>query len=48
MIGVASTEKHSADSRELLGGVWSDLTAQFEFLGRDGGFEVVRHDLHVL
>lgn len=31
-----------------LNGVWSDLTAQFEFLKRSGGYAVVLHDLHVL
>jgi hypothetical protein len=31
-----------------LNGVYSDLTAQFEFLPRPGGFAVVLHDLHVL
>ena len=27
---------------------WSDLTAQFEFLRRPGGYAVVLHDIHVL
>jgi hypothetical protein len=31
-----------------LGGAWSDLTAQFEFLRRPGGYAVVLHDIHVL
>lgn len=31
-----------------LNGGWSDLTAQFEFLPRDGGWAMVLHDLHVL
>ena len=31
-----------------LNGEWSDLTAQFEFIGSGGEFEVVLHDLHVL
>lgn len=31
-----------------LNGEWSDLTAQFEFLGKSPEFEVVLHDLHVL
>ena len=31
-----------------LNGVFSDLTAQFEFLPRPGGFAVLLHDLHVL
>jgi hypothetical protein len=31
-----------------LDGMWSDLTAQFEFLRRNGGYIVVLQDLHVL
>ena len=31
-----------------LDGEWSDLTAQFEFLRRRGGYAVVLHDIHVL
>jgi hypothetical protein len=31
-----------------LNGEWSDLTAQFEFRKRDGGYAVILHDLHVL
>jgi len=31
-----------------LNGEWSDLTAQFEFLGKIPEFKVVLHDLHVL
>jgi hypothetical protein len=31
-----------------LNGEWSDLTAQFEFVKRPGGYAVVLHDLHVL
>ncbi|MHB0961501.1 MAG: hypothetical protein ACYC0X_24210 [Pirellulaceae bacterium] len=31
-----------------LNGEWSDLTAQFEFLGKSPEFEVILHDLHVL
>jgi hypothetical protein len=31
-----------------LGGKWSDLTAQFEFLRRPSGYAVVLHDIHVL
>ena len=31
-----------------LNGTFSDLTAQFEFLARPGGFAMVLHDLHVL
>src|SRR5215216_1314212 len=31
-----------------LNGVFSDLTAQFEFLPRPGGLAVVLHDLHVM
>ena len=31
-----------------LAGEWSDLTAQFEFLRRAGGYAVVLHDIHVL
>jgi hypothetical protein len=31
-----------------LDGVWSDLTAQFEFLRRSAGYAVVLQDLHVL
>lgn len=31
-----------------LNGEWSDLTAQFEFHKRSGGYAVVLHDLHVL
>ena len=29
-----------------LGGQWSDLTAQFEFLRRATGFSVILHDIH--
>jgi hypothetical protein len=31
-----------------LNGEWSDMTAQFEFLGKAQDFEVVLHDLHVM
>lgn len=31
-----------------LNGGWSDLTAQFEFMRRPGGFVVILNDLHVL
>ncbi len=31
-----------------LNGEWSDLTAQFEFVGEFPEFEVILHDLHVL
>lgn len=31
-----------------LNGIWSDLTAQFEFLRRRNGLAVVLHDLHVM
>jgi hypothetical protein len=31
-----------------LGGAWSHLTAQFEFLRRPNGYAVVLHDIHVL
>jgi hypothetical protein len=31
-----------------LNGEWSDLTAQFEFYKKSGGYAVVLHDLHVL
>jgi hypothetical protein len=36
------------DHEVPLNGVYSDLTAQFEFLPRQGGFAVVLHDLHVM
>jgi hypothetical protein len=38
----------SYDHDVPLDGAWSDLTAQFEFLRREGEFVVVLHDLHVL
>ena len=38
----------SADHDVPLNGLWSDLTAQFEFLRRPGGLAVILHDLHVL
>ena len=31
-----------------LDGEWSDLTAQFDFMRRPGGYAVVLHDIHVL
>lgn len=31
-----------------LDGVWSDLTAQFEFKKRGDGYALVLHDIHVL
>jgi len=31
-----------------LNGKWSDLTAQFEFVGKFPTFDVILHDLHVL
>jgi hypothetical protein len=31
-----------------LNGEWSDLTAQFEFVGEMPEFEVILHDIHVL
>jgi hypothetical protein len=31
-----------------MNGVWSDLTAQFEFVFRDGQLAVILHDLHVM
>ncbi len=39
---------HWFDHTVPLNGEWSDLTAQFEFKRRPGGFAVILHDLHVL
>ena len=39
---------YSFDHGVPLGGEWSDLTAQFEFLRRPSGYAVVLHDIHVL
>jgi hypothetical protein len=55
-IGVPSAEVwesdhfdgYRADHDVPLNGVWSELTAQFEFHRRPGGLAVVLHDLHVL
>jgi hypothetical protein len=37
-----------ADHDVPLNGMWSELTAQFEFLRRPQGLVVILHDLHVL
>lgn len=39
---------YSVEHYVPLNGEWSDLTAQFEFLGKPPEFEVILHDLHVL
>ena len=39
---------YALDHDVPLNGEWSDLTAQFEFLRRPGGFAVILHDLHVM
>ena len=45
---LADQSGYRLDHDVPLNGQWSDLTAQFEFLRRPGGFAVVLHDLHVL
>jgi hypothetical protein len=39
---------YSVEHDVPLNGEWSDLTAQFEFVGKSPEFEVILHDLHVL
>ena len=39
---------YSVEHDVPLNGEWSDLTAQFEFLGKTPVFEIILHDLHVL
>ncbi len=39
---------YSVEHDVPLNGEWSDLTAQFEFIGKAPDFEVILHDLHVL
>jgi hypothetical protein len=39
---------YSVEHDVPLNGEWSDLTAQFEFIGDKAEFEVILHDLHVL
>ena len=39
---------YSVEHDVPLNGEWSDLTAQFEFIGKKLDFEVILHDLHVL
>lgn len=39
---------YSVEHDVPLNGEWSDLTAQFEFVGEKPVFEVILHDLHVL
>lgn len=45
---LADGSGYGADHDVPLNGVWSGLTAQFEFLRRPGGLAVVLHDLHIL
>ena len=39
---------YSVEHNVPLNREWSDLTAQFEFIGETSEFEVILHDLHVL
>lgn len=39
---------YSVEHDVPLNGEWSDLTAQFEFVGKAPEFKVILHDLHVL
>lgn len=48
LIAFSDGRGYSFDCSVPLGGEWSDLTAQFEFLHRPSGFAVVLQDLHVL
>jgi len=48
LVELADGRGFSFDHDVPLGGQWSDLTAQFEFLRRPNGYAVVLHDIHVL
>ena len=48
LVALADGHGFSFEHDLPLGGVWSDLTAQFEFLRRPDGYAVVLHDIHVL
>jgi len=48
LIEFADGDGYSFEHDVPLGGEWSDLTAQFEFLRRPNGYAVVLHDIHVL
>ena len=48
LIAFSDGSGYSFDCSVPLGGEWSDLTAQFEFLHRPSGFAVILQDLHVL
>lgn len=48
LVEFADGRGYSFDHVVPLGGKWSDLTAQFEFLRRPSGYAVVLHDIHVL
>jgi len=48
LVEFADGRGYSLDHAVPLDGQWSDLTAQFEFLRRPGGYAVVLQDIHVL
>jgi hypothetical protein len=48
LVAFADGRGYSFEHAVPLGGEWSDLTAQFEFLRRPSGYAVVLHDIHVL
>ena len=48
LVEFADGRGYSFEHDVPLGGEWSDLTAQFEFLRRPNGYAVVLHDIHVL
>jgi hypothetical protein len=48
LVEFADGRGYSFEHDVPLGGEWSDLTAQFEFLRRPSGYAVVLHDIHVL
>jgi len=48
LVELADGRGYSFEHDVPLGGEWSDLTAQFEFLRRASGYAVVLHDIHVL
>jgi hypothetical protein len=48
LIALVDRSGYAYDHDLPLNGLWSDLTAQFEFLKRSNGFAVVLHDILVL
>ena len=48
LVAFADRSGYSFDHAVPFDGQWSDLSVQFEFYRREGGFAVVLHDIHVL